>query len=379
MIGLDLLILGCVAVLSMPAFVFLKNLDSYKSQSLNSDGLQGRAVSILIPARNEARGIRETLTAALQTQHVTFEIVVLDDHSTDGTSEIVAALQQQDARIRLESAPPLPPGWCGKQHACWILAQRARYDLWLFLDADVRLQPEGVAMAVQFQAESEAVLISGVPRQETVSTLEILLIPLIHYVLLGFLPLQRMRQSVHPAYGAGCGQFFLTDRASYQQSGGHAAIRSSLHDGIRLPRCYREAGLKTDLFDATAAAVCRMYHSSGDVWHGLSKNATEGLASWPMILPASFLLLGPVLLPIVGLLLSQAGLIHAWLGSACLLPIYLTLMIRLVAARRFQQDYWGAICHPLGITIFVLIQWLALFRKWIGVQSTWKDRSYQTS
>jgi len=364
-------------LLSLPAFLFLKNLPLYRKPVLNPEAVSDQAVSILIPARNEARGIRHTLEAALSTQHVTFEVVVLDDHSTDNTAEIVAEFQQRDPRVRLETSPELPDGWCGKQHACWVLSQRARYDQWLFLDADVRLTPDGVAAAVQFQRDSGAALISGVPRQETVSSLEILLIPLIHYVLLSFLPLGRMRQSMHPAYGAGCGQFFFTDRASYVRSGGHAAIRESLHDGVRLPRAYRQAGLMTDLFDATPAGVCRMYRDNGEVWRGLSKNATEGLASPAMIIPATVMLLGPVLLPIVGHLLFLGGFIHQWMGPVCALPVLLCLLQRIMAAQRFQQDRWSAWLHPFGIAIFLAIQWLAFFRKLCGQRARWKERSYQ--
>lgn len=377
MIAIEVALCVLSVSLSLPTFLFLKNLPLYRRPTLNPDAFRGLSVSILIPARNEARGIRETLNAALTTQHVNFEVVVLDDHSTDETAAIVAEFEQHDPRVRLETAPDLPPGWCGKQHACWVLSQRARYDLWLFLDADVRLTPDGVALATQFHQDCGAALISGVPRQETVSSLEILLIPLIHYLLLSFLPLDRMRQSVHPAYGAGCGQFFFTDRASYVQSGGHAAIRESLHDGLRLPRVYRQAGLMTDLFDATPAGVCRMYRDNREVWRGLSKNATEGLASPAMIIPATVLLIGPLVLPIMGHFLFQAGLIHQWLGPVCAIPIVLTPLPRVLAAERFQQYRWSALFHPFGVMVFLVIQWLALFRKFCGRPARWKERTYQ--
>lgn len=344
------------------------------------------AVSILIPARNEAAGIATTLQAALKTRGIRFEIVVLDDHSTDGTAEIVGELAAVHPELRLEQAPPLPAGWCGKQHACWILSQRARYNHWIFLDADVRLMPDGAAAAVRFLQDSQAGLVSGIPRQETGTFLEGLLIPLIHWVLLGFLPLQQMRTDRRPAFGAGCGQFFVTHRAAYEQAGGHATIRESLHDGVRLPRAFRKAGLLTDLFDATESATCRMYRSSWQTWQGLSKNATEGIAKPGMLPPVTVVLLLGQVLPFV--LLAQrltalgragwqsSGSVADWSLAVVGLAALLAWLPRLVAVGRFHQPLWSAVLHPVGIAVFLTLQWMALFRKQLGRPATWRDRSY---
>ena len=115
-----------------------------------------------------------------------------------------------------------------------------------------------------------------------------------------------MRRSRHPAYAAGCGQLFLARRSAYEAAGGHAAIQASLHDGITLPRAFRAAGFRTDLCDLTEIATCRMYQTAGDVWRGLAKNATEGWHRPRMILPATAILLGGQVLPLV--LLAAARL-----------------------------------------------------------------------
>ena len=187
---------------------------------------------------------------------------------------------------------------------------------------------------------------------------ERLVIPLFHFVLLGFLPLGRMRRSRHPAYAAGCGQLFLARRFAYEAAGGHTAICSSLHDGITLPRAFRAAGFRTDLCDLTEIATCRMYRSAADVWRGLAKNATEGLASPGMILPATAILLGGQVLPL-GLLA-----VAPWLPppAACLALIATVSSYypRFAAAWRFRQSWLGAALHPAGIMIFLAIQWHAL-------------------
>src|SRR5689334_13178413 len=110
--------LFCAAV---PCLLFFRNLRLYALPGA-ADGAEGSAVSVLIPARNEAANIGAVIESVLRNRGVTFEIVVLDDHSSDDTAAIVEEIAQYDSRVRLERSPALPAGWCGKQHACWTLS-----------------------------------------------------------------------------------------------------------------------------------------------------------------------------------------------------------------------------------------------------------------
>jgi glycosyltransferase involved in cell wall biosynthesis len=342
------------------------NLAAFRRLAKHASGRH--SVSILIPARNEERSIGAALDAAASTRGAEIEIVVLDDESTDRTAEIVANRAAADPRIRLEHAPPLPTGWSGKQHACWNLAQHARHEMLLFVDADVRLSPDAVARAAAFLESSRASLISGFPHQETGTFAERLVVPLIHFLLLGYLPIPAGRIINSPAFAAGCGQFFLTRRADYFAMGGHSAIRSSLHDGITLPRAFRRRGLRTRLFDATDLATCRMYRASREVWDGFSKNATEGMAT-PTALPVWTVLLGAAhVIPIV-LIFWQPVLA----GST----IAIALATRLLLAARFRQSFLSAFLHPLGIAVVLAIQWTALVRALAGRRSAWRGRTYE--
>jgi hypothetical protein len=333
----------------------------------------------LIPARNEAGTIRAAVEAALHSQHVTLEVLVLDDHSTDTTAQIVRDMAARDTRVRLLPGPPLPPGWSGKQHACAVLASHTVQPLLVFLDADVRLAPHGLARLAAFLDASGADLVSGLPRQETGTLLEHLLIPLMHFLLLGFLPLRRMRRSHHPAYGAGCGQLFMARRQAYVQAGGHAAIRTSLHDGLTLPRAFRTAGLPTDLCDATIVATCRMYRSAREVWHGLAKNAMEGLAQPVLLIPATVLLLGGQVLPGILCGLAVFGKLSPWACGLAVLSLAAAYYPRLRAVRRFVQPWLGALLHPLSILIFLGLQWYAWARAVCGRPATWKGRAYSAA
>ena len=370
--NLDALALIAFLLAAIPSGLFLLNLLVYRP-ILNRESRIANPLSVLIPARNEEQNIRATLEAALANRG-NFEIVVLDDHSTDQTAIIVSDFARRDNRVRLEPAPRLPAGWCGKQHACFVLAQRARSPWLVFIDADVRLAPDALVRMADFMERSGADLASGVPCQELGTFSDRLLLPLIYFILLGFLPMHAMRRTRLPALSAGCGQLFIARRDAYEQCGGHAMLRDSLHDGIKLPRAFRRAGFRTDLFDATDIATCRMYRTNAETWLGLGKNATEGLAAPGTILPMTALLLGGQVLPFALLafapMLSTSGVMLAACAAA------IGCVPRLVAVHKFRQPLAAAWLYPLGVLALLAIQWHALARHLAGKPSVWKGRAY---
>jgi len=323
-------------------------------------------ISVLIPARNEAENIGPAAAAILASENVDLELIVMDDGSTDATPAILAAMT--DPRLRTATGQGLPAGWSGKQHACAALARLATHDLLVFVDADVRLAPDALSRMAGFIARENLGLASGFPRQITRSWSEILLLPLIHYLLLGYLPIFQMRRSASPGLGAGCGQLFIARAQAYHAAGGHGAIRASLHDGLTLPRAFRRAGFMAGLFDATSFATCRMYSSAGQVWEGLTKNATEGMAK-PFALPVwTIILAGGAILPLILVLASPSP--AAWAALAC------GIALRLILARRFRQNIVSALLHPVGITALLAVQWAALIRAACGRPATWRGRAY---
>src|SRR5262249_34856243 len=195
-------------------------------------------------------------------------------------------------------------------------------------------------------------------QQERGRLCERVLIPVIHFVLLGFLPLWWMRRYVHPAYASGCGQLFLARRAAYHEVGGHAAIRTTLHDGIMLPRAFRAAGRRTDLGDAADLAACRLDRGGAAVWGGVGKDGAGGRASAGRWGRAALLLFGGQVLPFLRLGCA------AWLSPVALMlsanAAMLAYLPRLLAAWRFGQSWLGAMLHPVGVALLLAIQWHAL-------------------
>lgn len=334
-------------------------------------------VSLLIPARDEAHNIDGVLSAALASEGVDLEVVVLDDGSTDGTGARVRAWAEADPRVRLIQGPSLPRGWNGKQHACWNLARAAAHDVLAWQDADVRLAPGALARLAAHLERRRLDLVSGFPREVTGSLAEALVIPQIHVLLLGYLPLPFARLFRAKGLAAGCGQLMMARRQPYLAMGGHGAIRASRHDGVTLPRAFRAAGLRTDFVDASSLAACRMYEGAEQVWRGFAKNATEGMAK-PVALPVWTVLLGGghvlpfLLVPLAELARDAEALRLAAIGVA------LVWGARTMLAARVQQSALSVLLHPLGVVLVLAIQWAALVSAWRGVPQSWRGRTYDT-
>ena len=322
---------------------------------------EGVLVSILIPARDEAPRIGACVAAALASRGVAVEVVVMDDGSTDGTAAVVGAVG--DPRLRLLAAPPLPPGWTGKVHACARLAEAARGTHLLFIDADVRLAPDAAARLVAHAEARGLGLVSGVPRQRMGTLGEGLTVPAINLLMLAYLPGGGRAASRRPALAAACGQLILVRRAAYEAAGGHAAQRHRLHDGLALARAMREAGARTEVVDGAPLAECRMYRGLREAWPGFRKNAREGMAT-PAGLPLWTILLG-------------GGHILPWLllpDPVAMAAAALSLLTRAAITRRTREPAWTIPLHPFTTATALAIQWSALLR---ARPSGWKGRAYE--
>lgn len=367
--------LALVALAALPTALVLRNLRLFQTAT-QAVPREERPVSVLIPARNEESAIADAVQSIVNGGWRRLEVIVMDDHSTDRTASIVAGLAASEPRLKLARAPELPAGWNGKQHACWQLARLAQSDLLLFMDADVRLEPDAIQRYVSEYEHRCADLLSGFPQQELGSLGERMLIPLMYVVLLGYLPLDQMRASCKPQFGAGCGQLFLATRDAYFSCQGHQKIASSRHDGLQLPRSFRSAGLRTDLFDASDIARVRMYRGWREVVPGLLKNATEGIAHPKLIVLFSILLLGGFTLPVFSF---AHALFHGWPRLATLLlgvATGLSFVPRALLAHRLRHSLLDVALHPLAVLLLVALQWFAFLRQLFGGGPVaWRGRS----
>ncbi|CAH0308850.1 glycosyltransferase family 2 protein [Roseomonas sp. CECT 9278] len=333
-------------------------------------GPAGRApadalVSILIPARNEAANIADCLDHALRQLEARVEVIVMDDGSTDGTAEIVRRFAARDGRVRLLAAPPLPEGWSGKMHACMALAAAARGSHFLFIDADVRLEPMAAAMLAGHATRHRLALVSGVPRQRILTWGEGVTVPMINLLLIGYLPGGGRAFTRHPGLAAGCGQMMLFERRAYEAVGGHGAVRATLHDGLTLTRLLRQRGHRTEIVQGSGIARCRMYRGFNEAWGGFLKNAREGMAT-------------PIGLPVWTVVLAGAHLWPFFLLPAwqAVVALALTFALRIAITLRTGEPAWTIPLHPAAVVVALAIQWTALVRVLMGRKEGWKGRAY---
>lgn len=364
---LTILSLVALALAALPAVLTVANLAILRATPRHAPS-PGTLVSILIPARNEAQNIGPALDAALASMGVPVEVLVMDDGSTDRTAEIVRDYADRDARVRLLSAPPLEEGWTGKVHACHHLSVAATGTHFLFVDADVRLEPRAAALMAGYGEASGAALVSAVPRQQTGTLGEVLTVPMINFLLLGYLPMGFMRLSRDPGLGAACGQLMLVEAASYRSIGGHESIRHLLHDGIQLARVFRRKGFMTDLLLGDRLARCRMYHRFDEAWAGFAKNAHEGMAT-PVALPIWTILLG-------GGHVLPFGLLAVSPTLPVVLAVLLSLATRAMVTMAARESALAIPLHPFTVLVGLMIQWSALLRIRTGRQASWRGRLY---
>lgn len=377
-------LLGFGAVFSLVALVMmLVNLRVY-TPTRPDDRPRGEpetwpSVSVCIPARNEESNLEACVRSVLAQDYPHVRVLVYDDHSTDQTPRILQRLAAEDRRVVPVPVEALPPGWNGKQFACDRMGRFAEPGWCLFTDADVRFEPDCLRRSMARALALNADLISTIPRQITGTLGEALIIPLIHFILLSYLPMPRMRRTTDPGTSAGVGQFLLVRREAYLAAGGHAPFRDSMHDGIKMPRTLRRAGYRTDLFDATDLVHCRMYRGFTATWRGFAKNAYEGLGSIGLLVFITLVhVLGHVL-PWVYLPAAGVGLmLDGWAGTPvgvglALCAVGWALTERMYLAVRFRQSVLSALLHPVGIALMTAIQWHSLWLSLRGARE-WRGR-----
>ncbi len=339
-------------------------------------------VAVIIPARDEAANIGTCLSRLLRQTYPAerLRIIVVDDHSTDSTREIVRGLAALHARVTLVASPALPTGWTGKSHACWIGAQTAGdAERLCFVDADVRAEPMLLATAVQKMDASQLDLLSLSPRQELGSFAERLIMPCGFY-LLAFSRTVDRRHGTSGCDVTASGQFMLLSRDRYMKIGGHAAVRADICEDLELARLVKRHGGQVALYGGRDLLSARMYTGWRTLWIGLSKNLVDTLGGARATILTSLLVVvlawTAPLLPLAEGLACQAGEDHACVAFAVAFVASLAAFAFHVAgARVFAVPFWYGLLFPLGYTAGALLALDSVRRRRTG-RVIWKGRTY---
>jgi chlorobactene glucosyltransferase len=330
-------------------------------------------VSVLIPARNEEHNIGNCLNSVFNQTYRDMEIIVLNDGSTDKTSEILESYS--DERLKVINGIPLEKGWVGKNFACHQLQKSATGKYLLFIDADTELNESCVASSVMFAEEHSTDLLSVMPNEKSETFWEKLVIPMLYFAVTVFLPFPMIERSSKKQYAMGNGQFMLFRREFYDKIGGHESLKSKIVEDVWLARRVKEFKGKLIFADASSLVSCRMYRNLNEVWQGFSKNLFAGLSFSTAGLV--FTVLTYLILFVLPPLLLLTGFLK--FNAINIVILIIPILMRLIQAFRFKQPVLFSFLNPLS-ALFIVAVALNSFRLIrFGKGATWKGREYSES
>jgi chlorobactene glucosyltransferase len=332
--------------------------------------------SVLVPARNEELNIGRCIKSLLDQDYPDFQVIVLDDNSTDQTWQILQELAVKYPGLTLLKGTPLPDDWLGKHWACSQLAQAADGELLVFVDADTYHEPGMLRGAAAAMLNERAALISALPRQIIVSWSEMLSIPAFYLGMLCGVPLELTRLQRNPLLFAVLGQFLVFRRDAYDAAGGYAAVRNNVVDDIAIGRRVHAMGLKYKLLDGGGLVSCRMYRNFDQVWKGLTKSTFATFNFDPFFLVFMWTLIiivfvSPLIVLGIGLAQPQVPLAITAMAAAA---IFLNLVLWTVSHARFHFPIYLVLIYPLS-TVFMTVVALASMILTMQGKALWKGRS----
>jgi len=326
---------------------------------------EGPSVSVIVPARNEEACIGACMESLVAQTGVSFEIIVVDDGSTDQTH----AIAESFPGVKVIRPGPLPAGWTGKNNAVTAGAKKAKGEWLLFTDADTVHRPGSLARAMAEAKEHNADMLSYSPEQEVRGFWEKAIMPVIFAELARKYPPSRVSDfSTNTA--AANGQYLLISRSAYDAVGGHAAVAHSLLEDVALARAVRNSGRRIYFRYGGDAVRTRMYRTFDQLREGWTKNLS-------LLFPSPLLLAlrraAEFLLAIAGLALSAMGAFAGEWRFAALMLIFPLMTVRRIATAHFswQSNLLGILGLPLFS--YLLLRSKLFYRRG---QVSWKGRTY---
>ena len=339
---------------------------------------RGRMVSVLIPARDEEKNIGPCLDSLLDQTYSNYEIVVLNDQSTDRTGEVCADYARRyPGKVRAIKGEPLPgKGWSGKPHAMQQLSRHARGDYLLFTDADTVHGRQSIAWSVTNMEWHKADCISGYVFQELNTIGEQFIVPATYIMSAMVLPLWLIAALPAPGLSFAIGQVIMFRRSAFEAIGGYTRVAEKITDDLAIARELKRAGYREVFLDIRRHVRCRMYDGYRASFNGISKNVYDlarnrtAFFAAAVTLLVTFVVLPLALLPIQLLTGSSA----AQLTFLCVL-LFLAAWALVLYVRGLR--WWTPFLYPV---LFVHLLYMALWsfgRASSGRGVIWKGRTLQ--
>lgn len=368
-------LLFLTSVLAQIYFLILTQLNIHflKCHHYDINTFNGPLLSVLIPARNEEANIANCLESLINQSYQNYEVIVLNDNSTDKTPLIIDQFSKQYKHIRHINGQPLAPGWYGKPYAMQQLLNEANGELVMFIDADTTHHPNALSFSVSQLINNQVDMISAYTYHRMDSLGEKIILPVFYIMMAMILPFILITKSQNPRHSFAIGAYMLYRQSALKRIGGFELVKNEVNEDIIITRLLKKANYKTLFIDAKQYVTTWNYRNFKEAFHGVSKNIFAGvdkniiqlLGSLCMV---SMIIVGPFILLIDGLIT------HQWHLIIFALPIAIFTVMWAQVLHNRGQSRWMALLYPamffVLITMAIKSSWQTLFGKGIN----WKSR-----
>ena len=332
-------------------------------------------ISVLVPARNEERSIERCVASLLAQDYPDFDVLVLDDSSTDGTRQLLNRIAARDTKLRVLDGQPLPSGWLGKHWACQQLLEHADGEYVLYVDADTWHDPAAVLNGVSAMLIGDLDLLSAIPHEVTGTFGELLTVPMAVWSFFALLPMWLAFHTKTPLLASAIGQYMMLRTSSLKEIGGFERIRSNAVDDLALARLVKASGMQWRVVDGTARSSCRMYYGFRECIRGFSKNLYAVFYHNPLLLTFIWLFVlmiysapaAVLVAAALGYAIPSQGIVTA------LEAIVLSILQWGIIAVRFHFSWALSLTWVLGQPLCVFIAFRSMVMN-VTKRATWKDR-----
>lgn len=330
-------------------------------------------VSIVVPARNEEKNIEHAVTSFCQQYYPYFEVIVVDDGSTDSTPEILKNLQTQFPQLKVIPGRELPAGWLGKPNALETGKQHAQGEWLLFVDADVIYDPGLLRRAMAYVLKEKSAMLFLPPRFLTKGFLEPAIMSSLYFVATTMIPVFLVTRTKCQYFAGGGGVFNLVRRDALDKCQAFDCLKDAVVDDVGLGFKVKGAGFMMSAALAGPLIKIRMYQGAKDTIQGFTKNMYPSIRKMPWLMLVPFIG-GTVIsfLPYVGFV---DGLIHSQINVPATISLVLMHLIFLGIALTFKQPFRIMFLNPVR----ELAWWWIIVRSFFVYHKKgilWRGREY---
>ncbi len=331
-------------------------------------------VSILVPARNEAhRVLDKSIESMINQTYGNYEIIVLNDRSSDETKEILEEFESHDSKFRIIDGVELPKDWLGKPHALHQALQKASGEWIIITDADIIFAPETLQTVVEYAEENNFDALTLAPKLILVSFWETLFMPVFGWFCLLAMPFHRVN-NLNRAESMGVGNFFMFRREVLDKIGGFESVKSQVAEDLKLAEILKKKQFKLRIDYAPELIETRMYSGFWEIWEGFTKNLFSGMKF--SLAKTIFGVVSVFLFGVTPFLLMFSAFIFG--QSALFVPLFSVYIIQILIFaflhREWQGNIFYALLAPFGLLIFLAILINSTVKVLSGKGVTWKGR-----